>query len=415
MKIPFHSALQKRWISPAKSKSESPGTGSPPAAAETADLSPGLLRVDPVTTFRKIKVTARPLVQAGLNVMLPALALLSGGAVGWVAALGANTALNYFLSPKGKHDLVGSFAAAAIGGVISTAALLGPTGLAAAGALALASGAKQARLSLKKLSPELEIDHQMMATQMSRAVNQNLEKITDARIDTPQRSPGMSKSAWEKLCSTSILKSFDLAAQHLGLTGALALTTDVMRGLMTESDARRLNHLTPIQATSQEPLIAQEAEHPTTLIRSFSQHGPAFASGTRVVLDNRLLRDKSPATLDFLVGHELSHLNHRDQALDLAKGVVLQTLQNAGNFPSRCWTVEQLDLTTSELSRQQEKRADRDGVLYALRRGHSPNEISLGARSVLNDPDDNSPLAEHPPNSVRNYCITYFANHPMGG
>ena len=97
--------------------------------------------------------------------------------------------------------------------------------------------------------------------------------------------------------------------------------------------------------------------------------------GTILVDASHDLRRPHPKS-DFLLGHEASHSRHHDCAAALGEAAVLEAVGRAA-------PATQLLMAQQELSHQQELRADREGFLFAIQRGHSPQQVLQAATELF--------------------------------
>ena len=99
-----------------------------------------------------------------------------------------------------------------------------------------------------------------------------------------------------------------------------------------------------------------------------------LAGTTALAETNRVLVDSSlePGTPlhDFVLGHELSHVNHQDWAARLAVMTVRDSLAACASGVSRTW-----EKATVEATHQTELRSDAEGMDYALKQGHSRSAV----------------------------------------
>jgi hypothetical protein len=102
--------------------------------------------------------------------------------------------------------------------------------------------------------------------------------------------------------------------------------------------------------------------------------------------------EKGTPLADFIVGHELSHIRHRDPLRGGAENKVLhglgELINNTRGLKENSSYVEvrqQVADMTGQSRREKEYRSDDEGFEFALSRGHSPKEIVEAAKSELPD------------------------------
>lgn len=375
------------------------------ATTDAVDLSRGLLSLRTPTRMEKVWNAAKMAATGFCALALPAAGAALAGPIGVAAAMAVNAGLAYLQDGKVTSSLL----IGALTGLAGLPALAGTLGVAIMGGMAVINAVMVGKKSLRDQDgPQMLLDHGALAKTLSKKVNDELKSKGVAGVEFVERPTRISEAKWEKVCCNSIAQSFDLAAQHLGVAGAMGLLSDVSKQLMTKSDARHLNETHPIGfVNSQHEMPEPEANGATLVNCLFSPYGPAFASGTRVVLDQGYFKDKSQAMTDLVIGHELSHLHNKDQATHLGKSALLEAIEQQGKSwaNSRTWTVEDVDLAEKALFRDFETRCDSDGVNYALKKGHQPDEIARAAEQLFAGEDDRTLLATHPASSDRVQAI----------
>lgn len=383
--FPFQSAVANR-LRPAQAR---PANSSAPA--NPADLV-SIRAVGPED--RQSLVTRTTLMRLS-QLGLPALGMLVGGPAGLGAAVAVNAAAHYLTTPSVERDAVRSGVLALLSGISGLAAGAGPlavVGAAAAGAL---WGRWTGQREAQDLKPSLEVNREAV----TRAFVQRVEGAS-----LPERSPRMSEVAWQKTCSRALVAAFDRSVEQLGLSGALALLHQVGKDLTTAPDQERMGKLVDLQPTGQQQLGNTQVNW-----GHLGDKSPAFASGNQVWLDQTAFEDKGPAATDLILGHEFSHIHHKDQAAGLAESVLFKALGQLGWPTKKTWTLDDLEQASARQSRANEERADAEGVQYALRKGHSAESVASAARQVF--PGDWKPdeYSSHPANDARIESITWLA------
>lgn len=350
----------------------------------------GLVRLQPprqaLQTFKSFGLSALSLT----TLSLPSLALTLAGPLSLAGTVTLSSTLAGLVSPKGAK-VASALVAGCLSGLAGLPALGGPLGVAVMGGAGLLGALVAARSRpAPRNRPELLVNRELLARELG--------------AELPVRPRLTSDAKWKRICGTCLAQSFDQAAQQLGVAGAVSLWADTSRRLLTRQDERRLNHLRAIEIQGD----CRSLGDGLTLVKgNLGILAPAFCSGTQIALDQGYFDSKPAAVTDLVIGHELSHLHNRDQAVSLGKMALLEAIegQKPSWLNSRSWTVRDLQLAQAAYARDNETRCDRDGASYALAKGHRPDDIASAAEQLFTGKDRLDPLDSHPANFKRIQAI----------
>jgi peptidase M48-like protein len=118
------------------------------------------------------------------------------------------------------------------------------------------------------------------------------------------------------------------------------------------------------------------------------------------------------AKTDFIVGHELSHVHHRDSSATLAHQALRETVREVGSktgSPGEKLLLADLENDLSEAiladTRKMEMRADQEGLTYARKHGHSDSEILKSAQEIFGEDDGPDTFQNHPNGAKRTAAL----------
>lgn len=133
----------------------------------------------------------------------------------------------------------------------------------------------------------------------------------------------------------------------------------------------------------------------------------SFPGGTLIFFRGILQFVENEAALVGIVGHELSHLDHGHQLIDVKKMKLAEQMAQKGN---QSFSPEQFLSSGSTMMRlwsrpfrpEDESQADRDGVTWAYQAGYDPREMArLFLRFNPRQPDG------------RGFVPAFFRTHPL--
>lgn len=217
-----------------------------------------------------------------------------------------------------------------------------------------------------------------------------------------------------KKAQISLAKTALVASKLLGPAAAVALAGQIGReGVDASLLTSIANPQSSLQPVSKQTVEGIEVERVEGLAQSHRTDG--FALYNKVYLDSNLPLE-GEAKADFVLGHEMSHVRHGDSSATLIQKAVIESVAAARRLTGDRQESSALAALESELesarlaeSRTLELRADREGLEYALRQGHSKDAV-LGAASELfsNEPEGDDTYREHPEALLRLRAMEKF-------
>ena len=210
------------------------------------------------------------------------------------------------------------------------------------------------------------------------------------------------RGASEKQCADAVLKAFQLAATNLPAGVALALAGESARDLLSPGDLERFDQAL-LRAVAKQGKVYEGQETlagdiPLKKIRS-SGPSPAFAANQMVLLDETFAGQTDPVTRDLVLGHELSHVRHKDAAFKQGVKTLNEMLSLAvtpGNLALELVKVVLQGMLAQE-SKAMELRADREGYEYARNLGHSPDALQQAAGKLFSQGSSQAGLFDSHP------------------
>lgn len=354
--------------------------------------------VYPNSTPEVVKAGAKMAGKGLLGLGLPALGAVLAGPAGLFVGLAAS-ATSEFSTSKGPNRLRNSLMIVGLSGAIATAGLLlGPVAsLGFVAATAVLPGLLAARKQAQK-EPVVTIQPEPFARHYLTKVN---AALADAKSELATAVP----TGWasSKLCADAVLQGFQLAVTQLPSGAALAFAGETARELLTTRDLERFDEALLEVVARQGKLY--EDRQPLSGAQGLIQvemadnPSPAFAANQVVLVDKKFALQTDQVTQDFVVGHELSHIRHKDAAFKQGVKTLNELISVAsapGNLTLGLVKVI-LEGMLAEESRSMEFRADREGRDYALAQGHSSEAVEQAAGKLFAQaPKESNWLDSHP-------------------
>lgn len=256
--------------------------------------------------------------------------------------------------------------------------------------------------------PDFHVRATRLAERYHQAVEAALQKAdkSAALLGGHPRFRKLSSTA-NKEAQISIAKTALVASKMLGPAAAMALAGQIGREGISSSQLGALvqgREFGEILSTGSADGV--EVVHVKGFRKSQATDGLALHDKIYVDAD---LATTSDSRADFVIGHEKSHVSHHDSSATLAQKAVLEAVAGtyglSGSSKEKA-TLSELhgDLEKARLaeSREIELRADKEGRQYALRQGHTEDEISQAAEQLFkNEPGGEATYREHPPAALR--------------
>jgi hypothetical protein len=211
---------------------------------------------------------------------------------------------------------------------------------------------------------------------------------TDAVKELPKPvAAGRSKKAVEAAAAQAVYQACQVAATNLPAAIALDLSGKAAQAMFDDQALKKLDDfmLTALPAAADKSSF--DAELAQVRYADTGDMGPAVAAISTVVIDREFAKDKDAVTMDFVVGHELSHIRHKDAVSKLghlAFSSLINLLAQQESDPIKKFTIATMLVAMgARQSRDMELRADREGVDYALSKGHDPQAVEKATRELF--------------------------------
>lgn len=219
----------------------------------------------------------------------------------------------------------------------------------------------------------------------------------DIEISLPDTEGLTSKQA-EKLTLQAVNSATRIACEQLSPAVAVALAHETAKEMVPQGSAAE-DAMELLMTTNPSAHIDSNIR-----ISAIENKSPAMATLRSVLLKPEFAREKSPEAVAVAVGHEQSHIDHRDSITNLGEATLVRALdlESDRTLNPLTWrrnekTRRQVKLATAESSRKIEYRCDREGVDKMLAAGATEEEIVNGYTEVFQMfPGSGDPLADHP-------------------
>ncbi|MFN8608451.1 MAG: M48 family metalloprotease [Vulcanimicrobiota bacterium] len=338
----------------------------------------------------------------GLKLLgLPALGAAVAGPIGLVVGVAASSLAKLASRPSLKQTLTSVGLATALG---VTGLALGPAVAAGLAAASFLTGAVAGGWNASRRDAEVTIRPEAFAQKYIAKVNLAVARVKPQ--DTPA-TENLMAGANHKQCAEAVLKAFQLAATNLPSGAALSLAGESARELLSPDDLKRFDQALLRAVDRQGKVYPGEQKLPGDVpLKTIKSSGPspAFAANQLVMIDRTFAGQSDQVTRDLVLGHELSHVRHKDAAFK--QGVkslneMLTLACPAGNLALDLVKVILQGMLAQE-SKAMELRADGEGYDYARALGHSPEAVQAAASKLFGR--ETSPAGmfdSHPAGSVR--------------
>lgn len=207
----------------------------------------------------------------------------------------------------------------------------------------------------------------------------------------------------KKMAAQAILQATAACCDFLGPAVAISLARETAKELIPKGSIQENkieSKILPGETIRvRDNLLIAEVRKPT----------PAAASTQNVVLQPWFVSTASKEAGLAAVGHEGSHLKHRDIVANFGDATLKSALSMAGNmsFNPATWeladkTLVDIKLASAEASREREYRCDDEAVSNMLEVGLSKETILKGFSEIFySDETEVGILADHPPTKLR--------------
>lgn len=301
---------------------------------------------------------------------LPLVGVAFGGGAGLAAGTVATGLLSYLDAPEQspKQRLTGALVTAAGAGLVAGAAGLVHPAL-ALGLLGVGTGLAAALELGSRPQQSWRVELGGFAQAYAQRAGQLL---AERGLELPASSPAFSlaEAGAKFRAQRRIAEITAFSCQHLGPAAVVGLVEQLGRERFDPGD---IDCPEPVRVTGREQLDGIE------VVRVRDLAGTTALAETRRVLVDSSLEPGTPLH-DFVLGHELSHVNHQDWAARLAVMTVRDSLVACSSAMVKPW-----EAATVEATHQTELRSDGEGMTYALSRGHSGAAVLAAARGLFGE------------------------------
>lgn len=338
-------------------------------------------------------------------------AMLAGtkGLVGGALAVGAKDVITGKSLGRAALSAVGAglggYATLYLSNVLANATGIPALPIAATVVAGTATLAGLAEARKQYFMPSIEVDKERFSELFLDKAEKNLAQA-GVQLDVPDRA-GLSGKALAEANRNAMLLA-TMAASQIPGQGPLVWAGEVVQELATANDEKRID---AAQVRLFPDLAPAQVENGVN-IRITETHGmsPAMAMSNTVLMDDQFLSEDQ-ATVDFVKGHELSHVNNKDLLARFGEITLIDEVTHGAQellgstYEGQMQVGMLQDLLTADsaaISRAKEYRADQEGYDYAVAKGHQPEDIVAGAQDILSGGVSmNHPWSTHPPTHER--------------
>ena len=354
---------------------------------------------------------------------------LVGGAVGGLPGLAAGAVLSGAIEALDQPEkTLASRLKLGLKTSLTTAAFAGGLGLAggllfsAGSAVQLASLGAGAALagglefSTRRKQPGYEVHLPKLAKRFGVETAQLLkENGLKSEIKPARRNVAFTAKAKKLRALADITRTAAVLNSQLGPGVVIALAGKIGREGVDSSLLERLTQ------ASYDAITQKKSSVDGVDVRRVeglgTKHAVAVHNTVFISADESLESDKP--LLDFLLGHELSHVKNKDSAAEEVQKTLMNVVREASKLTSSPQEQDALvqlydDLEKAHLheSRQDELRADRDGMYHAQSQGHSRTEVLKAAEELVGTEDVETSYAEHPSGAKRMHALRNLDRPP---
>lgn len=257
-----------------------------------------------------------------------------------------------------------------------------------------------------------QVDYQVKLPRFAKLYQERAEAALD-KAGHPEALKGVksgiafSPESRKRAAQLQLAKTALIVNHHLGPAAAVALAGEIGREHVNAQALGALSDQSPqLKTETQQTVDGVQVQRLEGFTRTARTQGMALFD--RVLLDAELNPESGDALSDFITGHELSHVRHKDssatllhQALTGAVGKIAASTSDLGE-QSRLRDLSN-DLAGAILadSRELEFRADREGLKHALERGHQPSDVLAAAAGLFGEEQSQDAYAPHPSGARR--------------
>lgn len=196
-----------------------------------------------------------------------------------------------------------------------------------------------------------------------------LQRIEDTADISVRESSQKFRSSGLKPTTSAFLAALSV----LPPTQALALA-----GTSFAESQPQLNHMTESRYVADREQLGTLQEN--VGLYSHPEVPAALTTGVGVYLNPALVPHLGSPWVDWIVGHELGHMESADNLTAIGRGFVIGQLkadQADGQF------VDALEQHHHQLNRECEFESDQEGLTYALAQGHAKETIQASVKAFL--------------------------------
>lgn len=235
-----------------------------------------------------------------------------------------------------------------------------------------------------------------------------LEKL-EGKLQTTLTRPKQASMA-----ARAILDATAICCQALGPSIAVSLAREVAKEMIPPGSPEE-NALEQIMLPSESVKLRERV-----YLAQVDNPSPALATTQNVILNPLFAATASKEAGLVAVGHELSHLDHRDIVGNFGDATLKCALSVAGDLSLNpfLWrradaTLHQVELASAAGSRERELRCDRDSAEKLLALGLDESSVLKGFSEIFTVQETQlDPLASHPTNNDRLAAVRDYLDSP---
>jgi Peptidase family M48 len=393
----------------------------PPARVGTETAPKDLIELNtgsPVFALKKgLKNAGSFMLRNGLPFVGAAL----GGPVGLVVGAVATGTIEYLdrpdqaqgarLGAAAKKALVTSAMAGGLGLAGMLWAPLGPllqTGVAALGSAA----AGMLEFGVHHGQKDMTVDLGKFASEYKKRAKELLATAGQPKALKDVRSGfALSEKARKYHNQIALVQTAAVVNHLLGPGVAVALAGDIGRERVDASAlSRQIDQFYNQKSVSEHTVDGVQVRRVDGLAERDRSMGMALYNV--ILMDSNYHPEAGDAKTDFILGHEISHVRHRDSSATMAQRALKQAVNDVSHMtdsPREKRLLVDLENELNEAmfadSRNMETRADKDGLEYARNRGHNDPEIMKSAQELFGQQDGPDTFQNHPNGTKRTAAL----------
>lgn len=222
----------------------------------------------------------------------------------------------------------------------------------------------------------------------------------------------ISKKSREAVAAKMITQAAVVASQHLGPAMALAIGGAIGQAGQPDAEGRKALDAEylgkDIETVSTEKADGVSVHRVSGLEDVIGSVGGALTSGVYLDVNSESSLQTGTPLGDFVIGHELSHIKHDDEADYRGQKMVADTVYDvavAQNDTKLGPVAEDLEKALYENLHEIELRSDKEGFDYAVSQGHEAETTRMAAATFFGAEDWDDTYSSHPNPRTRNEAL----------